>query len=88
MTVVLECAWTDLRSVVKDVLLSDVIDVVHCGVLQVLVCAAGVRKCCSCGSAVSNIVNSRVLFNGGCWAGVIMTGDSNTMFEGSNAMFL
>ena len=73
--------WNDvLLSVVIDILRSDVIDVVRCGVLQVLVCYGLVRKCCSCGCAVSIIVHSRVLFNGGSWAGVIMSGQSNTMF--------
>ena len=73
--------WNDvLRSVVKDVLRSDVIDVVLYGVLKVLVSSAGLRKCCSCGCAVYDIVHSRVLFNGGCSPGVIMAGESNTMF--------
>ena len=73
--------WNDvLLSVVIDVLRSDVIVVVRCGVLQVLLCSGGVRKCCSCRCAVSNIVHSRVLFNGRSWAGVIMVGESNPMF--------
>ena len=83
------CVWNDvLRSGVIDVFRSDVIDLVRCGVLQVLVCSAGVRKCCSCGCAVSNTVHFRVLFNGGSWAGVIMVGESNTRINGSNTMFL
>ena len=53
-------------------------------VLKVLECSAGVGKFCSCGSAVSNIVHSRVLFNGGSWAGVRMVAESNTVLEGSN----
>ena len=77
-----------LRSIVIDVLRSDVIDVVRCVVLSVLVCSAGVRKCCSCGCVVSNIVHSRVLFSGGRWACVFAVVESNTMFEGSNTMFL
>ena len=79
--------WNDvLRSIDIDVIRSDVIDVVRCGVFSVLMCSAGVRECCYCGCAVSNIVHSRVLFTGGCWAGVIMVDESNTMFEGSNTM--
>ena len=81
--------WNDvLRSVVKDVLRSDVIDLVRCGVLKMQVSSAALRKCCSCGCALSYIDHSLVLFNGGWSAGVIMAGESNTMFEGSNSMFL
>ena len=68
-----------LRSGVIEVLRSDLIVVVRSGVLQVLLCSGGVRKCCSFGCAVSNIVHSRVLFNGRSGAGVIKAGESNTM---------
>ena len=81
--------WNDvLRAVHIDIVRSPVIDVVRSGVLQMLVCSAGVRKCCSCGCAVSIIVHTRVLFTGGSWAGVFAVAESNTMIEGSNTMFL
>ena len=77
-----------LRSVLIDLLRFDVRDVVRCGVVKVLVCSAGVRKCCSCGCVASNIVHSRVLFSGGSWARVVAVAESKTMVEGSNTMFL
>ena len=81
LSVDLDCVWNNvLLSIVIDVLQSDVIDFFRCGVLYVLVYSVGVRKYCSCGCVFSNIVHTRVLFNGGSWAGVIIMGESNTMF--------